>query len=238
MEDQLQTRAEDSTRLRGCVSDLVRIMALPAFATDDEPSRIVSTFLDELIATLRLSFAFLRLNDPHGSAFLEMARVAEPLNEATSASEIGEALKAWLGDAPLTWPKSAKVSIGKLELSAASAPLGLRGELGLVVAGSQKADFPGQTDTLILHVAAYRAALALLQARSSEYQQISGEQENRVARRTLELGSTNPKSGSGEIESRLIIDSIPGLVAIMSATGEVEFVNRQLLTTSTGHWRN
>ena len=32
-----------------------------------------------------------------------------------------------------------------------------------------------------------------------------------------------------ERESRLIVDSIPGLVAILSSTGEVEFVNRQVL---------
>ena len=34
---------------------------------------------------------------------------------------------------------------------------------------------------------------------------------------------------ASERDFRLIIDSIPGLVSIMSATGELEFVNRQLL---------
>ena len=32
-----------------------------------------------------------------------------------------------------------------------------------------------------------------------------------------------------ERESRLIVDSIPGLVATFTPTGEVEFVNRQVL---------
>ena len=32
-----------------------------------------------------------------------------------------------------------------------------------------------------------------------------------------------------ERESRLIVDSIPGLVAVFAPTGEVEFVNRQVL---------
>ena len=64
-----------------------------------------------------------------------------------------------------------------------------------------------------------------------------------VARRTSELAAANNALQAevaerheaeaalreSERESRLIIDNIPGLVALLSATGAVEFANRQLL---------
>lgn len=41
--------AEEITRLRDCVNDLVSIMALPAQWTGGEPAQIVSTVLDALL---------------------------------------------------------------------------------------------------------------------------------------------------------------------------------------------
>ena len=40
-----------------------------------------------------------------------------------------------------------------------------------------------------------------------------------------------------ERESRLIVDSIPGLVATLTPAGEVEAVNEQVLRTVAGHWK-
>src|SRR3974390_2759551 len=92
--------AEEITRLRGCLSDLNRIMGLPAVWTTGEPSRIVSALLNELVGTLPLSFAFVRLDNPDGGPSIEMTRVAEPLEESTCTQRIGEALTVVLGDAP------------------------------------------------------------------------------------------------------------------------------------------
>src|SRR5262249_18367268 len=85
----LESPAEELTRLRDCLNDLCRIMALPA---SGEPSRIVETLLDALAGALRFSFTFVRLNhlegQPEGAPPIEMTRVAGPLEESTCAREI------------------------------------------------------------------------------------------------------------------------------------------------------
>jgi PAS domain S-box len=230
METPIESAAEDSTRLRGCLNDLVDVMAVPVLRTGGEPSRIVNSLLDALVGMLRLSFAFVRLNDPEGGPCIEVARVTGPLDQSICAGNIGEALRVSMGDAPLKWPPSARVSIGEAEFSITSAPLGLQGEIGVLVAGSQKVDFPEQPDALLLDVAANRATLALLQARLlNEQKRVSREHDERVGQRTHELASSNQELKISEVESRLIIDSIPGLVAVLTATGDVELVSRQVL---------
>ena len=49
------------------------------------------------------------------------------------------------------------------------------------------------------------------------------------AARTRELAIANEALRESERESRLIVDCIPGLVAVFTPDGEVEFVNRQVL---------
>ena len=78
--------AEEVTRLRDCLNNLVSITALPDFWTDGEPPHIVSTLLDALLGTLRLAFVVVRLNDPEGRPSIEMERVAESWQGATRAN--------------------------------------------------------------------------------------------------------------------------------------------------------
>jgi PAS domain S-box-containing protein len=58
---------------------------------------------------------------------------------------------------------------------------------------------------------------------------IAKELEERVAQRTRELAIANKALRESERGSRLIVDSIPGLVAVFTPAGELEFVNRQVL---------
>ncbi len=58
---------------------------------------------------------------------------------------------------------------------------------------------------------------------------IANELEERVAQRTRELVVAQEELGESEHNSRLIVDSIPGLVALLTAAGEVQFVNRQIV---------
>jgi PAS domain S-box-containing protein len=51
----------------------------------------------------------------------------------------------------------------------------------------------------------------------------------RVAQCTRELAVANEALRDGEHSSRLIIDNIPGLVALLTPTGAVEFANHQIL---------
>ncbi len=58
---------------------------------------------------------------------------------------------------------------------------------------------------------------------------IADELEDWVTLRTRELVIADEASREGDRYTRLIIDSIPGLVALLSAAGAVQFVNRQIL---------
>ena len=58
---------------------------------------------------------------------------------------------------------------------------------------------------------------------------IANELDERVAQRTREVAIAKEALRESERNSLLVIDSIPGLVALLTAAGEVEFVNRQIL---------
>jgi PAS domain S-box-containing protein len=235
--------AEEVTRLHDRVNDLVSIMALPALSTGGEWDQIVSTLLDALLGTLRLGFVCVRLNDPEGGRSIELVRVAESLQGTAGAREISQAIDSSLGDVPPRWPSRAQVFIREVDLSVACAPLGIRGEIGVVAAGCRRSDFPTQTERLVLDVAANQAAIGLQQAHLSEQKRFAVDLDERVALRTNELAAANDRLKKEaeehrqseaalherERESRLIADSIPGLVATLTPTGEVESVNNQVL---------
>ena len=198
MDAPLESAADEITRLRDCLNDLVSLTALPAQWTGGEPADIVSTLLDTLLDTLRLAFVCVRLNDPEGGLTV---RVSDSWESSAGGQEITERLKRSLGEEPLKWPPRSRVSIGDIDVAVASAHLALQSEIGVVVAGSQRPDFPSDTERLLLDVAANQAAIGLHAARLRR---------------------------EGERESRQILDSIPGLVAILTAAGDVEVVNRQV----------
>jgi hypothetical protein len=159
VEAPLESSAEEITRLRRCLNDLVSVMPLPAVWTCGESQRIVSALLDALVGMLRLAFVSVRLNDPEGGRFVEMVRIAEPLESSIGAGEIREALEASLGDVPLKWTPSARISVGNVECSITSTPLGLQGELGVIFIGSQTVDFPRESEALLgLNLHAFKSS--------------------------------------------------------------------------------
>ncbi len=204
-------------------------MALPALWAGREPRQIVSTLADALLRLLPLTFVFVRLNEADGGSSIDLMRVAEPMESTTPFREAGTMLNTAFGDASLKWPARARVTMGDADLSAASVQLGVDGEFGVVVVGSERLVFPEQTEQLLLEVAANQACLGLQQARlMSEQRRVARELDERVAQRTSQLKVANEQLTKSEENSRLIVDNIPGLIALLSATGEIEVVNRQL----------
>jgi hypothetical protein len=244
VEPALESPAEEAARLRRCLGDLVGITALPALWAGAGPERIAGTLLDALAETLPPGLVFVRLEDPAGGPPVEMARAGPPLERSATARQVGEALERALGASPRRWPAGARVSLGGAELCVACARLGLGGELGVVVAGCRRPGFPGRAERLLLDVAAGQAAVGLHQAHLlGEQQRVAGELDRRVAERTRELAAAagelareaeerrraEAAARASERESRLIVDNIPGMVALLGADGGVEVVNRRLL---------
>src|SRR6266481_4789793 len=186
-----QTVAE-IRRLQGCINDLISVQALPAMWTGQEPAQIVSTLLDVLIGMLRLDFAYARLKDRVGEAPIEMLRLAQSRNLKASPQEIGQLLKPCLEDDPQKWPLLVRNPIGDGDVSIVPLRLGLRDEIGVIVAGCQRADFPGETERLLLRAAANQAAIGLQEARLlSEQKRVAEELDQRVAQRTSQLLAAN-----------------------------------------------
>ena len=184
--------ATEIRRLQGCINDLISVLALPAMWGGQEAEQIVGTLLDVLIGMLRLDFAYVRLKDPAGEGPIEMVRLAQSRSPSACPREIGQVLHDWLADDPRKRPPLVRNPLGDGDVAIVPLRLGLQDEIGLIVAGSQRADFPAQTERLLLSVAANQAAIGLQEARLlSEQKRVARELDLRVAQRTKELAATN-----------------------------------------------
>src|SRR6266850_7106343 len=189
---EMEQTADEIRRLQGCINDLISILAIPALWRGQESAQIVSTLLDVLVGMLRLDFAYARLKDPVGGAPIEMVRLAHSRNLTAQPQEIGQVLNGWLGDDPQKWPLLVRNPTGDGDVSIAPSRLGFQGEMGVLVAGSQRADLPTQPERILLNVAANQAAIGLQEARLlSEQKRVAKELDQRVAQRTRELAAAN-----------------------------------------------
>jgi PAS domain S-box-containing protein len=244
MKVQLDHPADEIKRLRRCVNDLVSLLSLPAMWSGSKPSDIVHTLLDSLLRMLDLDFVYVSLTNPVDAAPCETVRVAQSQEQMFRPRELCTFLNRWLGDDPQKRYLQERSHIGDEEVSLVSWPLGVQREIGVIVAGSRRADFPQDTEALLLSIAANQALTGLQEARLlSEQKRVADELDQSVAQRTAELAAANEllkkeiversraeeALAASERDLRLIVDSIPGLVALLTPAGEVELVNPQLV---------
>src|SRR5580658_2109571 len=240
MDVQPRDPAEEIKGLERCINDLVSVLALPAMWSGGDPSRIVDTLLDALLGMLQVDLVYVRLKDPGGQAPIEMVRCPPSQKQMLQPHEIGEALKQWLGADAQAWPLLIRNPIGPGDLSIVPLGLGLQGEMGVIVAGSERADFPRQTERLILSVAANQASIGLQEARvRSEQKRVAGELDRRVAQRTTELAAANEELRkeiadrkhaeedltSSEEKHRVIVEAAHDVVVSMDEWGAILLAN-------------
>jgi PAS domain S-box-containing protein len=194
MKAETERTADEVKHLKACINDLISVVALPAVWSGGEPSQIVSTLFDVLLSMLGLEFVYARLKDPFSGAPIDMVRVAQARNLAAQPQDVGRALNPWLGDDPHASPLVVRNPIGdgNGDVSIAPCRLGLHAEIGVLVAGSRRADFPTKTERLLLDIAANQAAIGLQDARLlNEQRRVAEELDQRVAQRTRELAAVN-----------------------------------------------
>src|SRR5262245_47627345 len=162
----MEQRAEGIKRLKACFNDLISVLDLPAIWSSHEPSQIVSTLLEVLVDMLRLDFVYVLLSDSFGGGVpIEMVRLAHRRNLTAQPQEIGQILQPWLTGDPHTSPILVPNPVGKGEISIAPFRLGLQDQVGVLVAGSGRGDFPTEIERLLLRVAANQTAVGLQEAR-------------------------------------------------------------------------
>ena len=192
IEMQLEEPGGEIKRLQRCINDLASLLALPAIWSGGDPSRIARTLLDVLVSMLQLDLVYVQLNDPLGEAPIEMVRVGQSQTRMLRPEQIGEHISRWLEADPRQWPPLVQNPVGDGDLSILPMRLGLQGEIGIIVAGSRRTDFPRETERLLLNVAANQAAIGLQEARRLVAEKrIANELDQRIAERTKELVAAN-----------------------------------------------
>src|SRR5467141_4402139 len=185
-------RTAEIKRLQSCINDLISVLALPAIWSGSEPSQILGTLLDVLLTMLRLDFAYARLSDASDGPPIEVVRLGDHRHSSVQPQQFGQALDRCLTGDPTVSRRVVPDQAGEGEFSIASFSLGLQHEVGVLVAGTQRADFPTEVERLLLRVAANQAAIGLQEARRSGGQkQIAEMLEQRVAERTSKLTAVN-----------------------------------------------
>jgi C4-dicarboxylate-specific signal transduction histidine kinase len=182
---QPESSTEEIKLLRRCINDLVSVLALPAMWTGGPPSQIAGNLLDALMSMLSLDFIYVRLRDSSQAGYTDMMRVDPTWIPKPTPQEIGGQLQPWLGVKPQELPQLAKFVLGGRDMVLVPLLMGLRGELGLLIAGSRRSHFPQQTERLLLSVAANQAAIGLQEAN------LLSALDQRVAERTAELAAAN-----------------------------------------------
>src|SRR6266481_3483549 len=192
MEVKMEKTADEVKRLQSCINDLISVLALPAIWSGNDSSQIVGTLLDVLLAMLRLDFAYARLSDPSDGPPIEVVRLTQREHPSAQPQEVGRALDRWLSGDQTASRFVIPNPAGEGEVAIASFPLGLRDEVGVLVAGSRRADFPTDFELLLLRVAANQAAIGLQEARrAGDQKRVAEALERRVAERTSKLTAVN-----------------------------------------------
>ncbi len=231
---------EEIKHLRRCVNDLVSVLALPAMWSGCEPSQIVNTLVDALLRMLQLDLVYVRLKETVGRAPIELVRFAQMHEHKVHPHEIGEALGYWFGTDPQERPPLIRYPLGDRDISIVPIGLGLQDEIGVILAGSERADFPQQTERLILSVAANQAFIGLQEAwLRSEQRRVASELDHRVAQRTTELAAANEElrkeivdrkhaeedRRTSEEKHRVIIEAANDAVISMDERGAILLAN-------------
>ncbi len=229
MHQQPADSATEVKRLQGCVNDLVSVLALPAVWGGSKPNRILDTFLDTLLVMLDLDFLYARVRLDSHEAPIDTLKTTQLYRTSHSLEDLRNALNQWLGENPQRWPEQLFKHLGEQEASVFPIRLGIVGDLGLIVAGSQRAGFPEQTETLVLSVAANQLAIGLQQAlRLSEQKRVADELDRRVAERTRELAAANQ-----ELQLQVgLLQHLPVSTWTLKPDGTPDFVNRVWLEFS------
>ena len=106
--------------------------------------------------------------------------------------------------------RRSKRGSGDADISVVPVRMGLQGEIGVVVAGSERADFPTQTEGLLLRVAANQGWISLQEARLLT-------EQKRVARESIEDRKWSQTLLAGEKRLLEMIASGSPLLDVLNA---------------------
>ena len=211
MHETLGRKDAEVRRLRNCLRNAASLVGLSQMRAGIEPSAVAHALTDALFGMLEPSLVYLWLDGAVEHAPIEIHKTALK----TSASRLGAELRRLLGEDSSKWPGSTSARLGGKDIFIVTIRLGIRTNLGVLVAASDREGFPNEDEALLLNASANQLVLALQEARLSG--EVAGPAEVEEALRIRDL------------EFRLMVDSIPVPVAVTTPTGEVEGLNQSTL---------
>lgn len=220
MNARVEDPAQEVKRLQRCISDLISLLALPAVWSGNEPSQIVDMVVDALLRMLTLDFVYARFTDPVIAEPRKILRVADSCTLPVAQQDVATMLSNWLErDGVHSLPPRGS-QFGAEYISIVPVPLGIHGETGTIVVGSERADFPSQTESLLLRVAANQASIGMRESGLwREQKRIADELDRRVAERTAELAAANAELRRSEERWRSVFENSAVGVALTDLSG-------------------
>ena len=193
----------DLARLARCNRELVALTTLPAIWSGRNTEDIAEELADTLYSMLRLQ---------HVQVCLQGSE-SRPLYEATRGRGKGPSLPTVSTDGP-------RGDEPERDLHSIRIPINHDAELGYVIVGSSRADFPDELDSLTLEVAANQAAAAIRQSRL-----LKQAQDELLVRQRVE-------EALRETEQRFtrFMHHLPGLAWIKDSQGRYVYANDSALT--------
>jgi PAS domain S-box-containing protein len=163
--DPVENAIEENRRLRRTMRDLVALSTLPAVWTGLDPKGIARSLADVLLHALALDLVYIRLAGPTGESPIEVVRGNRRSDADDAAVRVALAPLLEADGGP---PAAIPDPFGAGPLNVAVTRFGVGDDLGVLVAGSRRADFPTEQDRLLLGVGANQTAIVLQRRRAEE----------------------------------------------------------------------
>jgi hypothetical protein len=145
----MESSFEEIRRLRRAMRDVAAISALPNNWLNYDRVRVADSLAGALVRMLGLRFVYVCFGRPADGDQLEVAYTPEGAASAELARQVRERLGPWIdAGAPLADHFSGPLASEAVRLSVVS--LGSLGESGLLVAASERPDFPSEEERLSL----------------------------------------------------------------------------------------
>ena len=173
--DLAENDSDEVRRLQRTMRDLEAFSTLPATWIGLGPDGIAKSLAKVLLSTLDLDLVYIRLAQPGGSGFTETVRSKHRPDADHCISEAKERLASVLTTVALAPVTMVRDPVGPDTLRTTVTRFDLVEEHGVLVAGSQRIDFPTEQERLLLGFAANQAVMVSQRQRAEQALQQSEE---------------------------------------------------------------
>jgi AraC-like DNA-binding protein len=192
--------------LKACVGNLASVFAIPSTSSGCDSRQVIAASLDVLLGMLRLEFAYASFVDAMNGTPTVLVRTRQSGKAAHVRHYIAPVIASSLPDGP---PKPVVVVSATRggDISIARLQLGLDDEIGVILAGSRRKDFPTEIERLLLCVAVNQVAIRLREARLlGEQKLITWELDQKVAQQAVALETANRELEQARARIELLRD--------------------------------